>query len=484
MRRWREADDGAIQFVRQEFEVEPDHGQAEFLVSYQKNKRTGAKASKGTGKTCAMSWCSWHFLATREDSNIAATSITADNLRDGLWKEMAVWQNKSKFLQRAFHWGKERIEYKMEPLRAATWWMAARGWSKSASSEQQSNTLAGLHAKNIMFVLDETGSMPRPIMATAEAALTSGGVDGNVAKIINGGNPTNLEGVLYDCWVPERALWCMIEMTGDPDNPMRSPRVDIQWARDQIKKYGRESPWVKVNVFGEFPESSLNSLLGPEDVQEAINRKLEPSTYEWAQKRIGVDVSRFGDDPTILFPRQGLRAFKPAMMMHPRGSAVSTNIAARLMLAKQRFKSEMEFLDSTGGWAAGARDVLHQAGNTPIDVFYSAPSADERYANVRAQIWIEGTNWVKEGGWLPNVPELMGEMTTPTYSYLNGKFIIEPKELVKQRLGRSPNYADALFQTFFLPDMPTQNTPMGALIAAKTAVAKHDWDPYADPSSR
>lgn len=481
MRYWREADDGAIRFVREQFGAEPDPGQAEFLVSYQKNKRTGAKASKGTGKTCALAWCSWHFLATREDCNIAATSITSDNLRDGLWKEMAVWQNQSPFLQRAFHWGKERIEYRMEPLRAATWWMAARGWSKSASSEQQSNTLAGLHARNIMFVLDETGSMPRPIMATAEAALTSGGQAGNVAKIIHGGNPTNLEGVLYDCWVPERSLWRMIEMTGDPDSPKRSPRVDIQWARDQIKKYGRNSPWVKVNVFGEFPESSLNTLLGPDDVQDAINRKLQPSDYEWSQKRLGIDVSRYGDDPTIIFPRQGLRAFKPVMMMHERGSAVSTNIAARVVMGKNKFGSELEFLDATGGWAAGARDVLYQAGLAPISVQYHAPSADQRYTNVRAQIWIEGTNWVKEGGKLPNVPELIAEMTIPTYSYMNGKFLIEPKELVKERLGRSPNYADALFQTFFLPDMPAQNAPM---IAGNRGVARHDWDPYSDPSER
>jgi phage terminase large subunit len=42
----------------------------------------------------------------------------------------------------------------------------------------------------------------------------------------------------------------VIEITGDPDDPKRSPRVSGQWAREQIEKYGRENPWVLVNVFG------------------------------------------------------------------------------------------------------------------------------------------------------------------------------------------------------------------------------------------
>ena len=484
LRYWRRDPAGAIQFVRDQFDVEPDPDQCAALVSYQKNPRTAMKASKGTGKTCTLAWCAWHFLTVYQDCNVAATSITSDNLRDGLWKEMAVWQAKSPFLQRAFHWGKERIESVYRP---ATWWMAARTWSKSANAQAQSETLAGLHAKYILFLIDEAGGMPRPIMATAEAALTSGATDDNVAKIGVGGNPTNLEGVLYDCCVSEAWLWSVISMTGDPDNPKRSPRVSIQWARDQIQKYGRNSPWVKVNVFGEFPESSLNTLLGPDDVQEAINRKLTVDEYEWAQKRLGVDVARYGDDLTVIFPRQGLRAFLPAIMSHPRGSPVSTDIAGRVMMAKRKFGSELEFFDSTGGWAAGARDILHQAGQSPISVLYSAPSMDKRYKNVRAQIWIEGTNWVKNGGKLPPVPELLAEMTTPTYSYVGGQFVIEPKDLVKERLGRSPNYTDALFETFFLPDMPAAQSPLGRMIAVREAGrrSENDFDPMtqsADPS--
>lgn len=41
-------------------------------------------------------------------------------------------------------------------------------------------------------------------------------------------------------------------------------------------------------------------------------------------------------------------------------------------------------------------------------------------------------------GSLPKLPELVGELTVPTYTFVNGKFQLEDKDQVKQRLGRSP----------------------------------------------
>ena len=472
-RRWREDPDGAIRFVRSQFAVEPDPGQAAALVAYQTSKRMGMKASKGTGKTTVLAWCGWHFLAVYPDCNGAAASITMDNLRDGLWKELAKWQAKSKLLQKEFQWTKERIVHK---TRSSTWWLAARGWPKTANRQQQSSTLAGLHGEYVLFLLDETGSMPRAILATAEAALSSG----KVCRIAMAGNPTSIDGPLYDACSSEAHLWKMIMMTGDPEDPKRSPRVDIQWARDQIQKYGRNSPWVKVNVFGEFPEASFNTLLSPDDVHSAMTRHLVPSQFDWSQKRLGVDVARFGDDLTVIFPRQGLASFRPVAMSHVRDSAVSTDIASRVLLAKARWRSEMEFFDGTGGWAAGARDVLVTAGHSPYMITYNAPSPDPAYVNMRAYMWMTGAEWVKNGGGLPNVAELIGELTIPQYTYVNGKFQIEPKELIKERLGRSPNYADALFNTFAIPDQPAQSRLVGLMVGQEQQRALTQFDPYRD----
>ena len=284
------------------------------------------KACKGPGKTAILSWLCWNFLATRPYPKIVATSITSDNLADGLWPEMAKWQNKSPFLKEDYQWTKTRIVKKSDP---ETWFMSARGWSKSASSDQQANALAGLHADYILFVLDEAGGIPDSVMAAAEAALSTG----IESKIVIAGNPTNLDGPLYRACTSEAELWYVVEITGDPDDPMRSPRIDPEWARAQIKKYGRDNPWVLVNVFGKFPPSSLNTLLGAEEVRAAVNRHHDLSEYDFSQKRLGIDVARFGDDSTVIFPRQGLVAFKPVQMRN----AKSNEIAARVAAAKAKW---------------------------------------------------------------------------------------------------------------------------------------------------
>ncbi len=128
------------------------------------------KACKGPGKTAVEAWLAWNFLLTRPHPKVAATSITADNLADNLWAEMAKWRARSPMLQRGFEWTKTRIFSRHHP---ETWWMSARSWAKTADSQQQGNTLAGLHADYVLFILDESGGIPDSVMASAEAALSS-----------------------------------------------------------------------------------------------------------------------------------------------------------------------------------------------------------------------------------------------------------------------------------------------------------------------
>lgn len=476
LRYYREAGDGVVAFAREQLHMEPDPWQCKAMIDYHTGKqRTAMRACKNPGKTATLAVIAWHFLSVYPDPNVIATSITGQNLRDGLWKEMGVWQSRSPFLQDQFTWTAERIFLKARP---ATWFMSARQWSKRADPNVQANTLAGIHNDYILFILDETGGMPRAVMAAADAALGSG----IVSRLVQAGNPERLEGPLYDACNTERHLWNLIEITGDPDDPNRAPRVSLQWARDQIAKYGKDSPWVLVNVYGKFPPSSIDSLLGIEDVQEAMKRSAQEDAYKWAQKRLGIDVARFGNDLTVLFPRQGIVAFNPIAMSHARGSAPSVDIASRVALAEARWHHEMEFYDDTVGWAHGAIDIRRASGKSPIAVAYDRPCFDPRYQNMRAYIWMTGAEWVKTVGILPNVPELIGELTTPTYTFHQGKFLIEPKDEIKKRLGRSPNYADALFNTFAIPDAPggEQARLMEMFGLDDRNHAKTEWNPYLD----
>lgn len=485
--RWRR---DPMTMVREEFHAEPDLWQAEALRAFASTRdrrdfRIAMKACKGPGKTTVLTWMIWNFMACYGDLGEhpkgAAVSITKDNIRDNLWSELQKWRGRSAFFTEAFEWTNTRIFAKDH---RETWFFSQRTWAKNANAQEQSDALAGLHSKFMLFVLDESGGIPRAVMATAEAGLANAHLEGAWAKLVQGGNPTHTEGPLYDACTTEAHLWHVIEITGDPDSPRRSQRISIDWAREQIAKYGAENPWVLVNVFGKFPPSSINSLLGPDEVQAAMARQPTPEQYEWAQKRLGVDVARFGDDRTVLYPRQGLWSGIPVQLRHQR----TTAIAARVLLAQERWGWELGFIDDTGHWGHGVIDNLHAAGAPIEGVQFHAPAIDPRYANRRAEMWLRMTEWVKTVGALaPSLKELIGELTTPTYTFVKGKFQLEDKDMVKERLGRSPDLADALALTFALPEQPGQVHSFGgvpkearAILTARQRAQQAqaaDWDP-------
>ena len=255
------------------------------------------------------------------DSHALASgvSITLDNLKVNLWSEFSKWHARCPYLSAAFTVTASRIFANDHP---DTWFVASRSWPESANSEEQGKTLSGLHPKYIVALIDESGAIPTTVLRAAEQAL-SNCVFG---KIVQAGNPISREGMLYAADAPLRHLWHVIRITGDPDDPKRSPRIDLAWAQSQLATYGRDNPWVPSYVLGAFPPQSLNTLLTVEEVTAAMEHHLREDAYSWSQRRLGVDVARFGDDRTVIFPRQGLAAFAPIVMR----AARTTDIAARV----------------------------------------------------------------------------------------------------------------------------------------------------------
>ncbi len=459
-------------FVLEEFKVDPDPWQRKVLDAFASNDpvkaRIAMQACAGPGKSAVLAWCAWNFLSCYaekgEHPKGAAVSITKDNLKDNLWSELSKWRERSEFLLRAFEWTKERVFAKDHP---STWFISARSWSKTANAEEQGRTLSGLHSRFVLYLIDESGDIAPPVLRAAEQGLS------NCAwgKILQAGNPTSHDGMLYLAANKQSHLWYIVRITGDPDDPERSSRISIDWARDQIAEYGRDNPWVMAFILGKFPPSSLNTLLGPDEVTAAMRRHLRDDQYNFAAKVLGVDVARFGDDRTVIFPRQGLAAFKPVIMRNAR----TTEIAARVAQAWQKWGADACFIDDTGGWGAGVIDNLLLAGFSPIPVNFAGKAIDPRYYNKRAEIAFAAADWVKRGGALPNRPALVREATAALFTFHGGKFQIEEKKQIKDRLGFSPDEWDAFSLTHAQPVMPKPPFPL-----QNDDTAEHDWDPYDD----
>jgi hypothetical protein len=452
IRLWREK---PPVFVREVLGVTPDAWQDEVLEAFPHRQRLAMKACKGPGKTAVEAWLAWNFLLTRPHPKIAAISISSDNLADNLWAEMAKWRQRSPLLQAAFEWTKSRIFSRECP---ETWWMSARAWTRSADRRTQGQALAGLHADYVLFILDESGGIPDAVMASAEAALSSC----QEGHIVQAGNPTHLEGPLWRACTSERTLWHLTEITADPDDPRRTPRVSAEWAREQIQKYGRDNPWVLVNVFGRFPPGSLNALIGPDAIADAMERRHEPASYREAARVLGVDVGRFGDDASVIFPRQGLQAFPPIRLRNLDGPQGAGAVARKW----QDWPADAAFIDDTGGFGAAWIDNLRLLGRAPIGVGFASSANDAaKYANKRAEMYFAAVDWIKASGALPGrdtpgLAELTAALTQTTYGFRGDQLLLEPKEQVKARLGYSPDDADAFALTFAQPVFRERGRPV------------------------
>lgn len=439
---WREH---PATMVRELFKVEPDAWQEEALEKFPTSKRICLKACTGPGKSTLLAWVGWNFMLTRPHPAIGATSISADNLRANLWTELARWHAQSPLLQHLFIQTKTLIFAKEHPK---TWKIEARTWAKDADATQIGNALRGLHAKYVMWLLDETGDYPEAIMPICEAIFSGNPQE---AHIVQAGNPLKLSGPLYRACTVARDLWLVIEITADPDNPKRTPRVSIEHAREQIRQWGRENSWVLVNIFGQFPPASLDALIGPDEVSAAMKRFYREHDIGETSKVMGVDVARFGDDSSVIAPRQGIQMF-PLLKYR---NLTSTQGAAQVSRKWTDWNADAAFIDNTGGFGSGWIDQLVLLGKTPIGIQFAGEAHHkERYYNKRAEMAFDFVQWIKGGGALPENNELMAALTQTTYTHKGDRLILEPKDMVKVKLGYSPDEFDAAMLTFAEPITP------------------------------
>lgn len=462
--------------VREEFGVEPDRWQLRALTAFarqdQMRMRIALQACVGPGKTAVLAWMGLNFLACyaaagRHPSGLCI-SISGDNLRDNLWKEFSVWRGRSQFFTALFELTGTRLFAREHPQ---TWFLAARSWPQKADVEAQGRSLSGLHSDFILYLIDESGDIPPAVLRSAEQGLSSC----RWGRIIQGGNPTSHDGMLYHAATVQPHLWEIIRINGDPDDADRSPRIDIEWAAEQISLYGRSNPWVQAAILGIFPDASVNALLGPDEVATAMARELRPDQYNAIQKRIGIDVARFGDDATILAPRQGLAVFTMVEMRNAR----TQEIAARIIAGKQKFQSEMEFIDATGGHAAGTIDQCQLAGVNLFEVQFSGKADDPRYFNKRAEMAFRCAEAIKGGAALPKDAQLARELCATRYFFKAGKFQILEKDQIKKLLnGHSPDRADALWCTYAIEDLPARSIDGVEIPGFARPQAVSEWDPF------
>jgi hypothetical protein len=226
----------------------------------------------------------------------------------------------------------------------------------------------------------------------------------------------------------------------------------------------------------DFSAAGDDQLLSLREVEEAVGRHLRRDQYDFAGKVLGVDPARFGDDRSVVFPRQGLHAGKPDIYRGIDNMTLADRIAARI----DAWQPDAVFIDAGNG--SGVIDRLRQLHYDVVEVHFSGAPSASRFLNKRAEMWFDMRDWILGGGAIPDIVELKQDLAAPTYHFTAAdKIQLEAKDAIKARGLPSPDLGDALALTFAYPVYRDHSAAglarrMGMTIVEETAL---DYDPYA-----
>lgn len=162
---------------------------------------------------------------------------------------------------------------------------------------------------------------------------------------------------------------------------------------------------------------------------------------------MGIDIGGGGDKSKFVI-RKGNFAFV-ASTLHTTDTMLNVDEAIRLANL-YGIRKDRVFVDDTG-IGRGVSDMLEQHGFFNCGVsFGESPFRKELFANRRAEMYWDMTEWVKNGGILDEDSTGWIELTWTKYKVQTGekKIILEDKERIRQKFRASPDTADALALTF------------------------------------
>jgi len=459
----------------------PEEWQTQILLQLKQGLLTPDKAillavtsGHGIGKSALVAWIILWAISTFPDTRGVVTANTETQLKTKTWVELATWFRR--FIARDLFKLTATALFSTDKERDKTWRIDMTPWS-----EKNTEAFAGLHnqRKRILVVYDEASAIEDVIWEVTEGALTD--KDTEIIWVCFS-NPTKNSGRFRECHPGGMFAHRWKTMAVDSRTVTFTNKEKLaEWGRD----YGEDSDFFRVRVKGEFPRVDADSFISRDLAQAAVERPVEPQTE--APIIIGVDVGRFGDDPSVIYPRQGRDGLKyPPKLIYKSDLMF---LAAEVANVFNSLNASIVMVDS-GGVGGGVVDRLRQLRIPVVEVdFSSKPDATNeiesgiKYANKRAEIWGAVRDWLGTGS-IPSltmttttgkVVSLVDELAGPMYG-LNSReaILLESKKDMRSRGVPSPNIADALACTFAYPHF----VPKQGHIPKSDVTIAPLYDPY------
>lgn len=441
--------DRPVEFCADLLGMDADEWQKEVLNDLATNSKVSVRSGQGVGKTALEAGAILWFLTCRPYAKIIATAPTMKQLYDVLWAEVAKWLNDS-LIKDLLKWTKTKVYMVGDSER----------WFATARTATKPENMQGFHEDHMLIVVDEASGVSDAIM---EAIL--GTLSGYDNKLLMCGNPNNIEGVFYDSHNSDRDKYKTHKVSSYDSK--RTNKENIQML---IDKYGEGSDVVRVRIYGDFPKAALDSFISMEVVELATTTKLNDAAVNSARiAHIGVDVARFGDDSTVVFPMIANKSLPYAKYnkqdtMKTTGYVVK--MAKKLLSDYPNLKKVMIKVDDTGV-GGGVTDRLKELvtdNKLPFEIIpvnNGEGSKDDFYDNLGAQVWGNLKDLLEENMTnnlngklpvieLPNQAQLIKELSTRKFTMTSsGKIRLESKKEMKKRNVGSPDIADACTLAYY-----------------------------------
>lgn len=345
-------------------------------------------------------------------------------------------------------------------------------------SEYSPDAFLGIHSTYMLVIIDEACGVVDTLWDAA-STLTSN----ELSRTLAIGNPDNPVSRFQRVCQPGSG-WNVIQIgaentpawTGESvSDHLRQNLISQRWADQKAIEWGVDSPLYQSKVLGKFPVDAEDGVI-PVSFASSCRYLADDPSLSGEEAHAGIDVGE-SSDRTIIYERRGMRAGRVHSIRHT-GDAMTT--VGDLVRVINEWSLSSVTVDVIGiGWGVYSRLRELSAFDNPNDTSTthaahvrrfsaSEQSTDPaRFINRRAELWWNiGREFSRTRAWDLSTctDDVIAELTTPKYRIegSRSRIQIESKDDIRQRLGRSPDLADALLMAFYTGDAPI---PMAAFPA-------------------
>jgi phage terminase large subunit len=330
-------------------------------------------------------------------------------------------------------------------------------------TSDNADRLTGFHDANMLIVVTEGQGVEADAYEAAQACATS-----ENSRICVLGNPLRNTGEFYR--ISKSPNWHDIRISAHEHPNVIEGRevipgaVTAEWIANIEAEYGKDSAQYKARVDGEFPESgSIDSLVESAWIARAVELWESQSLHVTANafpRIVVADIARGGADHTCIGIMRGpvLESLdmvrepdlmQTAKMLHEWALEIGRLSTGRVRpTAEDLHAARAHIVVDDAGLGGGVTDRLREL-KARVHPFIGAAAAKRnpgRFANARAEAYFAVREaLMKERLALPPIAELREELLATDYTTnAADKIIIENKDLIRAKIGRSPDRADVL----------------------------------------